>query len=60
MSVGIATTPTMSKMTNGIKFHKKVSISFKSNINLEEESLGDLSLLGHKKHGKIASLFEFV
>ena len=39
MSVGIATTPTMSKMTNGIKFHKKVSISFKSDVKLKEESL---------------------
>ena len=40
MSVGIATTPTMTKMTNGIKFHKKVSISFKSDVKLKEESLG--------------------
>ena len=40
MSVGIATTPTMSKMTNGIKFHRKVSISFKSDVKLKEESLG--------------------
>ena len=40
MSVGLAATPTMSKMTNGIKFHKKVSLSFKSVVKLKQASSG--------------------